>query len=281
VRKNHSKTNRKGSIVIDPDKGLAFDSEEDLFEYFVFEINKFEKEFFKLRNPKVDIAEEDFIKYESQLSPCLESPDEIWEDKNSLPEQAVRIYLKYFELKKGSEDFCCHVAICYLAAAVPTFVYLHFPTIDGDLIEKYRRGELIYDRSLLNIPVGAVEGDAMAEGDELALGLYKAMLLVRGEKDIPETEFQAYSQLREATLEEADEIWRNTDSSGTILVTFIKEFPEEGPEETFYLVVTLEDVPSNSHALLFSFPTQDRSLVERYRHGENLQAEEVVQEASH
>lgn len=32
---------------------------------------------------------------------------------------------------------------------------------------------------------------------------------------------------------------------------------------------------------MFSFPTNDESLVDRYRHGENLHAEEVVQESSH
>jgi hypothetical protein len=45
--------------------------------------------------------------------------------------------------------------------------------------------------------------------------------------------------------------------------------------------VTIEDTPSSSHALLFSFPTTDENLIGRYRHGENMQAEEVVQEASH
>ncbi|NQZ19758.1 MAG: peptidase, partial [Bdellovibrionales bacterium] len=38
---------------------------------------------------------------------------------------------------------------------------------------------------------------------------------------------------------------------------------------------------TNSHALLFSFPTSDETLVDRYRHGENLQADEVIQESSH
>jgi hypothetical protein len=35
------------------------------------------------------------------------------------------------------------------------------------------------------------------------------------------------------------------------------------------------------HSLLFSFPTSDTYLLDRYRQGENLQAEEVVQESSH
>ena len=85
--------------------------------------------------------------------------------------------------------------------------------------------------------------------------------------------------MRFDALEDADEIWRSSDSLGNVLVSFIKEFGDE--EEFSYIVVTVEDAPSGSHALLFSFPTRDRGLVDRYRHGENLQAEEVVQESSH
>ena len=69
---------------------------------------------------------------------------------------------------------------------------------------------------------------------------------------------------------------------GNVLVTFVRQI-DDHPDETnlYYLVVTLEDTPSNSHSLLFSFPTKDVSLVERYRQGENLQADEVIHESSH
>ena len=130
---------------------------------------------------------------------------------------------------------------------------------------------------------GGIEGDALSEGDDLALGLYKAMLIVRSTSDIEESLFQNYAELREETIEEADEIWRNTTSNGYTLVTFIKDFSraEEGAEHLYYMAVTLEDEGTNSHALLFSFPSNDENLVDRYRHGENLQAEEVIQESSH
>ena len=130
--------------------------------------------------------------------------------------------------------------------------------------------------------MGAVEGDSLSEGDELAVGLYRAMLKLRSESDIKESEFVNYSDLREDTIEEADEIWRAQGISGQVLVHFIREFTEAEEEDPqYYIVVTVEEGSSNSHALLFSFPTRDISLVDRYRHGENLQAEEVVQEASH
>jgi hypothetical protein len=138
---------------------------------------------------------------------------------------------------------------------------------------------MVFQRLMGDMPMGAIDGDALHEGDDLATGLYKAMLLLRSDKDIPEDEFIDYADCREETLEDADEIWRSGDSTGNVLVSFIKEFSEE--DEFYYVVVTVEDAPSGSHALLFSFPTRDKGLVDRYRHGENLQAEEVVQESSH
>ena len=107
------------------------------------------------------------------------------------------------------------------------------------------------------------------------------MLTVRSERDVEEAKFRESEEMRETTIEEADEIWRTNDLSGNILVSFIKDFSDEVAGELWYIVVTIEDTPSSSHALLFSFPTRDRNLVDRYRHGENLQAEEVTQEASH
>lgn len=281
--KKISAVKKSPEITIDAKSNLVFDSEEELYQHFSKEITQLEREFFSLRNSDVDIAEDEFEKFEKGLTFCLEFPDEIWVDKNTLGTE-IKIYLKFIDMKKRVQDedhAYCHVALCYVTDGVPSFVYLHFPTIDGDLVDRYRRGTIQFDRALLNVPPGAIEGDALMEGDELAAGLYKAMLMIRSEKDLLEKDFRSHADLRESTLEEADEIWRNADSGGATLVTFIKEFHDQGHDRLFYLVVTLEDAPSSSHALLFSFPTIDESLVERYRHGENLQAEEVVQESSH
>ena len=270
-----ARTSRKkpaDRIVIDETVGLIFDNEQELYAHFRTEIKVLETEFFASRT-KGDIAESKFAAYDFQLEKLLDDPDEVWEDKETLAGQRIFIYLRSFE--KGVQ----HVAACYLTESTPSFVYLHFPTTSLELVERYRRGQLVFERSQSDAPMGAIDGDALHEGDDLAEGLYKAMLLLRSEKDLPEDEFHNYSDCRESTLEEADEIWRSSDSLGNVLVSFIKEFGDE--DEFMYIVVTVEDAPSGSHALLFSFPTRDKGLVDRYRHGENLQAEEVVQESSH
>lgn len=271
---------KKEKIVIDPDKGLEFANEDELFEHFSKEIHFLEDEFFKYRRGD-DLNEKEFNRFEKNLTPLLEDPDEIWEDKNTIPGETLYNYIREFDSPFENKHLF-HVAVVYLTGDIPSFVYLHFPTTDLSLVERYQRGTLIFDRLLQNAPAGALEGDALLEGEELAVGLYESMLKLRSENDIPEKRFRNFAHLRESAIEEADEIWRSTDSLGNVLVTFIKEFnDEEGYKDLYYIVVTVEDTPSRSHALLFSFPTTDKNLVDRYRHGENLQAEEVVQEASH
>lgn len=262
-------------IVIDAEKNLIFHSEEELYDHFLPQIQALEKEFFSNRTDS-DFQDKELPLYEELLAQVLEDPDEVWKDLDTINGYRVHHYIAHF-LVNG--DSVYYIAMVYKTGETPSFVFLHFPTRDIKLIERFRRGDLIYDRVMKEVSKGAIEGDALGEGDDLAVGLYKAMLKVRSEKDLPEEKFHDYGQHRESTIEEADEIWRTNDLDGNILVSFIKECEEE--PDLHYIAVTIEDPSSSSHALLFSFPTKDLNLVDRYRHGENLQAEEVVQEASH
>ena len=280
---------KKDTIVIDEKKGLEFETEDQLYQHFYKEISTLEKEFFELRS-KDDIPEQDFGRYEENLTLALDTPDEVWLDTETVRGTDFHIYIKKISAEEDRGDDeqdtesgvpLFHVAIVYLTEGAPTFVYLHFPTQSEGLVTRYRRGQKTYDRMDENIPLGAVEGDALHEGDDFARGLYQAMMKVRSDNDIHEEQFKKYQHIREESIEQPDEIWRNNDSMGNVLVSFIKEFPDDDEKIIHYIVVTLEDMPSGSHALLFSFPTNDENLVGRYRHGENLQADEVVQEASH
>jgi hypothetical protein len=274
---------RQDKIIIDEAKGLEFSSEDELYQHFFREISTLEKDFFSARGED-DISEKDFDQYEQNLTALLDNPDEIWFDKDYLKDtvkgSSFHIFIKKFD-SEDNESPLYHVAVVYLTDKVPSFVYLHFPSNSETFVARYRRGEKIYDRVSENIPIGALDGDALNEGDEFARGLYNSMIKVRAESDVKEELFKDYAELREETIENPDEIWRSNDSMGNVLVSFIRDVPEAGEQGLHYIVVTIEDMPSNSHALLFSFPTNDENLVGRYRHGENLQAEEVVQEASH
>ncbi len=277
VVKPRKDTLMKDRIVIDETRGLVFQSEDELYDHFLPQIHSLEKEYF-MAKASTDVQEKEFGRYEDLLNHVLDDPDEIWEDATTIHGFNVRSYVGHYA---SGDESIYYVALAYVTDETPSFVFLHFPSNDLELVDRFRRGELIYDRVLKEVEAGAVDGDALTEGDHLAVGLYRAMLTLRSEKDLPESEFHSFEELRESTIEEADEIWRSNDLTGNTLVTFIKAHLQESRSDVTYVVVTIEDTASSSHALLFSFPTTDQALVDRYRHGENLQAEEVVQEASH
>lgn len=257
-------------LVIDEARGWVFDDEEALYAFFKPSIEKVEIKLFT-----EEVLEE---MYEDELERTLEDPDEIWANFSVL-EESYPVYLFFRKMK--SEDVT-QIAVCYCIEDEPTFIYTYFCLDDEKEIENLRSDNLIYDRAIKEVFKGAIEGDSLSEGDELSIGLYQAMITLRPDSDIKEEDFKAYIDLREESIEEPDEIWRSMDSYGNHLVYFIREYEDsESGENFFYVVITLEDKVSDSNVLLFSFPTNEESLVERYRKGENLQAEEVTQESSH
>jgi len=176
-----------------------------------------------------------------------------------------------------------YVAVVYLNTEekYPSFVFIHFATRDQELAEMFRSQEIIYHRKLEAIQFAALDGDSLLEGDYLAIGLLESMMILRGEKDVPAADFKKFFEYREDTINNPDEIWKKVDSEGHILVTFIKDLTENYKSDHYYIVVTEEDPNTEMHSLLFSFPTNDSTLVDRYRQGENLEAEEVSTENSH
>lgn len=279
TRAKKKTTQEKEFILVDEAAGLIFESEQDLFGYFEPAIQKLEEEYQSLRSAD-DFNDEEQIEREHYLETCLDDPDEVWLDDKSMEDFPLYIFIR--EFVEGDTAFK-YVAIAYVSSEdeYPTFVYFHFPTRDSRVWQNYQRGEMVYDRNYEEASVGGVEGDALLEGDPLAIGLYQAMIKVRSEKDIPAEKFKDYAELREETIESADEIWRKNDLDGNVLVSFIKEFPDHETKDLTYIAVTQEDEDSNVHSLLFSFPTTDSALADRYRQGDNLQADEVSQESSH
>lgn len=274
------KVQEKELIIVDEKQGLIFENEKTLFGYFSVPIKEFESIYQDNYNAKLDFssAEQDELSY--HLEEVLDDPDEIWLDEETFEDLKVHTLIRNFET---AQQVFYYVAVVYINTEDnnPTFVFMNFPTKDLNLVEAFRRLEIVYHRKLEFIQFAAIEGDSLLEGDYLAIGLLESMLKVRGEKDIPSEKFQEYANLRESTIDQPDEIWRKVDTEGHILVTFIKEFPDQGVEDLHYMVVTEEDPDSQVNSLLFSFPTNDTSLVDRYRQGENLEAEEVATESSH
>ena len=122
-------------------------------------------------------------------------------------------------------------------------------------------------------PLGALDGDALLEGDSYALGAYNMMISLRSDTDISESEFANYEDLRQQVIENPDEIWKRDQQGREALLVFIKDFAYSMDRRFWYVVVT-QDSGDDSYLLLFSFPTNDSSLVSRYQVGDNLKVEE-------
>lgn len=266
-------------IIIDEAQGLVFETEAELFEYFSAHIETLEQEYRALRTPE-DFSDEEQLDFDNYLEATLDEPDEVWFDEKTFDDMPIYHFIKTIDNAEGAFKY---IAVAYVSAEeeFPTFVFIQFPTRDSQMVSHFQRGELAYSQAYEKALSGAIEGDALGEADPLALGLYQSMITVRAAQDIPEDKFHDFAELREDTIENADEIWRKTDTAGNILVCFIKEFPDHELKDLSYVAVTQEDDQTNVHSLLFSFPTTDKTLADRYRQGENLQAEEIVQESSH
>lgn len=265
--------------MIDEEQNLVFDSEEKVFIFFAEPIERVESLYQEARR-KDDFSDEDQITLESYLDNTLSDPDEIWVMSKFFEKAPIHVFIKNIVKEGVVFDY---VAIVFLSSKEknPTFVISHFPTKFKETVDVFRKEELIYSKDMEVIYYAGLDGDALSENDEYSFGLVNSMLRLRTEKDIPLKDFKNYMVLRDETIENPDEIWRKTDHDGNILVSFIKENPDAEMGPPYYVVVTLEEENSEVHTLLFSFPTNDENLVDRYRQGENLQAEEVSQESSH
>lgn len=280
AHKATKKIQEKELIVIDEKQGLIFENDKTLFGYFSEPIKEFETKFQKMYDPKMDFSFQEQVEMEGLLDDTLDDPDEIWIDDTTFEDLIVHTFVRNFDTKQQTFHY---VAVVYISTEdnSPTFVFIHFPTKDLKILEAFRETEIIFHRKLEAIQFAAIDGDSLLEGDYLAIGLLESMLKIRGEKDISTDRFQEFAECRESTISSPDEIWRKVDTEGHVLVTFIKEFPDMNIEDLHYIVVTEEDSDSQVNSLLFSFPSSDTSLIDRYRQGENLEAEEVATESSH
>jgi hypothetical protein len=272
-----SKETQKQQIIIDESRGLIFDSEDDVIEHFRSEIETLEKEYHEWRS-ETDIDLDNIEDLDQHLTELLQDPDEVWLTHDALSGIPLGTFIGYYEAEDHDINFY-YITLTYFTDNIPRFVFLHFATTDLNLIKKYQRGEKIYDRNNQTIQSDEEAVDALTEGDELAVGLYRAMLKLRNPTDIPESEFHSYLKYREETIEDPDEIWRKIDTEGRVLVSFLKSIEDSG--DVKYIVVTTEDAATESHYLLFSFPTKDPNLIDRYKQGEPLDASSYTREESH
>jgi hypothetical protein len=248
------------AVLVDEHNDLIFCSDQCLRENFEDEIEALEDEYIAARTSE-DIPVSEFGKLEHFLPLLLNEPDEVWEVLRLGDEPPLCFLIGEF---LHADEHIYYVAAVYFDYNKPVFVYMHFPTRDPKLVEKYRRDNLVYD-SNENDELQLID-DVITE-DNIAFNLYEEMLENRSSTDIEVEDFNEYNDLKLPTVEAPAEVWRLVDDEGTTFLIFIAHYQKEA-ENISYIVVAIEDELTDNTLPVFGFPTADTKLVDRFRKGE-------------
>ena len=98
-------------IIIDKENNLIFKSEEEVLTYFAKPIQQLENEFLKLRADE-DFSDDESLEKEDELEDLLQSPDEVWEDQDSVKSTTVYNFIKAFQ-DEENDDIFFYVAVSF------------------------------------------------------------------------------------------------------------------------------------------------------------------------
>ncbi len=268
-------------LFVEEEIGRTFCSEDCISQYFAPEIASLEAEYFE-HLPSKDLSSEERENLTHLRWVTLEEPDETYRQKTASGDYR---YTLISQFQPGNRPVWC-VCVCLFLRGEPSFLYISFPTASKELVERFRKGELVV-RESAGAPVAhdservANEGptDRVAESWTDDDTLRAQMHGERKKSDIQEDEFGAYDGCVEQTLSEPDEVWTHA-QEGLKTYHFIARFENEG-QEFWYLVSAREtgnpvnenesmENPSESQEeieILDAFPTRDSALVDSFRVG--------------
>lgn len=249
----------------------------------------------KLRS-EADLGEAEAARYAHYQPLTLEDPDEVWVDETETGERHFT-FISHF---RHGEQRLSFVVVCLAIEGVPSFVFVSFPTWDEDLVDEYRRGVDLRvnddtpeaperDPQAELVPESKVGASSEESSDESALGnsedqgapaephseIERLYYDLRQAGDIRLEDFPKYEPYIEATIEDADEIWRFIDDEGNEWFTFISRHSvETGDLDDFTMVAVCEPAYDEgsgvkSFEVVFAFPTTDAGLVQHFRKGIN------------
>ncbi|MCO5141540.1 MAG: PBECR2 nuclease fold domain-containing protein [Oligoflexia bacterium] len=253
-------------VYVEESTHRFFCSEKCIRDYYDPMAEAMKEQLFDLRDPH-DIPEADFSNYESYAPLCLSNPDEVWEEVLANGE-SYTIFMANFSNESGKFTY---IVVAFCLEYEPTYILLSFPTKDKRILEEFRIGTRVELEtseeealsqetavsSLLASDYVSNQGDAIQD----------EMMAFRSQDDIPKEEFEDYQHLLEQTIEGPDEVWELLDPEGNTLLTLISQADEN---VSYVVICTLdeaEDGQQESWRVVYSFPTKDPALVQRYRRG--------------
>jgi hypothetical protein len=268
------------ALLVEEDVGRVFCGEECIAKYFAPEIERLEREYFRVLS-RDDLSGEQREKLAHLRWVTLEEPDELWREKTLSGDYR---YTLISEFEPGDETVWC-ICICLFLRGEPSFLYIAFPTRSAALVDHYRRGErmewskeaktLSQADKAPTVVAQEVRTDGIAES-------WASEAAHRLSDDVPLKEFERLQgKCMDPTLEAPDEVWMSPppDEGGQRVFHFIKRFSNlDGG--IWYVIkgretgeaVAPEDLPEGMDdgsqiEILEAFPTRDAGMVARYRQG--------------
>ena len=249
-------------VYVEESSTRFFCSEKCIRAYYDPMAEHYRSQMMEIRDPH-DISEADFSEYESYAPLCLSNPDEEWVDTTEFGE-TITYFLANFTNEGGKFTY---IVACFCLESEPTYILLSFPTRDKKLVEEFRKGDRV-ERKEEDEEISEPKVSPVLAEDFLAKqgnAIEEEMLRHRSESDIPQSEFEEYGHLVDQTIESPDEVWELQDEGENPLLTLISE---QG-DSLHYVVICAIDASQGQESwrVIYSFPSLDPALVQRYRRG--------------
>lgn len=274
------------ALFVEEEVGRIFCSETCIADYFAPEIEKLEKEYFRLTAPEdLNAKEREDLAHLRWVT--LQEPDEVWRQKTLKGD--VR-YTLIAEFEPGNKRIWC-VCICLLLRGEPSFLFLAFPTRNEAMVDHYRRGERVEwqtkpagesetsegaasedEASAIDAEPKMVPSDGLADDWTADETLRAQLLQGRSQSDIPILEYPEYQSCMEETLEHPDEVWgydlpRAAGEKESRFYHFIRRYSESGKKPYWYIIVARELDEEEQIEILDAFPSNDGEFVAQFKQG--------------
>jgi len=257
-------------LFVENNSSKGFCSEDCIESYFRPLIQFYEGQLLRLKerypssSPELNAFDDDI----KLLNEILNSPDEVWLNKNELDEENYT-YLKYYQ-------GVWFIIICKLYNFEPSYIFLSEQTLDLNFLNEFRVGEKIKNKTMFK-PSDETEDEKIqliSDLDQIKSEILAEHLAIRSDIDIPFESFMEYEYCLEETVSSPDEVFEVKNFLGHELIYYIKNFISTDSFSFYYIVLTLKRLSGVDGEInvypVFSFPTKDDQLFMHYRKGTKL-----------
>jgi hypothetical protein len=217
----------------------------------------------------------DYLNDVSIMESVMTEPDEIWCLENGIKEE-VFSFIKKVELE-GTNPFYV-IVLCTIFDTYPGFVLLSTITESKFLMEEFRIGSEVnvqeHFEEQLSEDELPITTDDVEVIDKKKSTLLKNHIDNLSIADIPVDKYELYEEYLPTTMEIPDEVYKDVDSDGDTLYTYIKAYDKEGVSFYYFVICMKLDMEAGGGedviVPVLTFPSVDGDLYRYYHKGEQV-----------